>query len=194
MLLFALGGLLALDLGLTFASLYSIGVLLSIAYSVPPVRLKARPTLGVVANSVGYGIVTLYAGWILTRELSMKPLLLGIPLALAIAAGYVYKTVEDLPVDEKFDVNTVAVELGKIRALKLSWILSLLAYASLLAGSLAGWLDPWFATLTPLGLITTLIFLKLLNSPSKNNVRQSAWYLSICLMTTFVLIFMLTMV
>lgn len=192
--LFGLGGLLSLGLGPMFASLYLIGVLLSITYSIPLTRLKTRPILSVIVNGIGYGIVALYAGWILTRGLSIKPMVLGIPLTLAITAGYVYKAVEDVDIDENFNVRTIAVELGEIRALKLSWILTLLAYASLFASSLVGWLNLWFTALMTLGLIASLIFLRLLNSPTKNNVRQNGWYLSICLMTTFVLMFVLTRV
>lgn len=62
--LMVLGGLLAIPLGTPFLLLYALSFVLSILYSVPPVRLKARGGWDVIINMTGYGALTALAGWV----------------------------------------------------------------------------------------------------------------------------------
>lgn len=111
--LFVLGLALTFALNLRFTILYLLGVALSAAYSMPRARLKGRAVVSVLANGFGYGIIALYAGWVLVEEFSLRPLTIGIPLFLAISSSYVYKSVEDVWADAMFGVQTIAVKLGR---------------------------------------------------------------------------------
>jgi len=57
------GQLLALRLGAGFAIAYAICFAMSLAYSVPPVRLKAVAGADWAINIVGVGVLTPFAGW-----------------------------------------------------------------------------------------------------------------------------------
>src|SRR4030095_14097256 len=61
--LMAGGQLLALLLPAGFAIAYAICFVMSLAYSVPPVRLKAVAGADWAINIVGVGVLTPFAGW-----------------------------------------------------------------------------------------------------------------------------------
>lgn len=62
-LLMAVGQLIALALPAGFAIAYAICFAMSVAYSVPPVRLKAVAGADWAINIVGVGVLTPFAGW-----------------------------------------------------------------------------------------------------------------------------------
>ena len=59
----ALGWLLALAVSRLYAIAYGISFLMSLAYSCPPLRLKARAGADLLINVAGYGALTVFAGW-----------------------------------------------------------------------------------------------------------------------------------
>jgi 4-hydroxybenzoate polyprenyltransferase len=61
--LMAIGQLLALGVGVGFAIAYAICFAMSIAYSVPPMRLKAVAGADWAINIIGVGVLTPFAGW-----------------------------------------------------------------------------------------------------------------------------------
>jgi len=61
--LMTVGQLVALTLGTGFAIAYAICFAMSIAYSVPPVRLKAVAGADWAINIIGVGVLTPFAGW-----------------------------------------------------------------------------------------------------------------------------------
>ena len=61
--LMIMGQLLALSLGSGFAIAYAICFAMSVAYSVPPVRLKAVAGADWLINIIGVGVLTPFAGW-----------------------------------------------------------------------------------------------------------------------------------
>lgn len=61
--LMTVGQLLAFTLPLRFAVAYAVCFAMSVAYSVPPVRLKAIPGADWAINIVGVGVLTPFAGW-----------------------------------------------------------------------------------------------------------------------------------
>jgi lycopene elongase/hydratase (dihydrobisanhydrobacterioruberin-forming) len=63
MTLMAIGQLIAFTLPTGFAVAYAICFGMSVAYSVPPVRLKAVPGADWVINIIGVGVLTPFAGW-----------------------------------------------------------------------------------------------------------------------------------
>lgn len=118
----------ALDAG--FGAAITAGLLLSFAYSAPPVRLKARPGGDVAVNALGYGGIAFTGGWSLGEGWG-EPFPIG-PMAivaLAIAAGYLPTVMMDRQADAAAGLRTTAVALGH----RASWILG---FEFLAAGNL----------------------------------------------------------
>ena len=65
--LMAIGQLIAVFLAPAFAVAYAICFAMSVAYSVPPLRLKAVAGADWLINIIGVGVLTPFAGWAATR-------------------------------------------------------------------------------------------------------------------------------
>ncbi len=93
--------------------------LLSVVYSVPPLRLKGRAGWDLAVNAVAVGCLYPLSGWALLRPLADFPWLLG-ALATVYQAGPLLLTmVFDLPSDRARGVRTTAVRLGARGAMRL---------------------------------------------------------------------------
>jgi lycopene elongase/hydratase (dihydrobisanhydrobacterioruberin-forming) len=149
---------LALALGFLLPPLFAWStaacVLMSVLYSVPPVRLKARAGWDLLINCLGFGLLTPLAGWGLTgRPPSVPFLLVTFGFALLFGALYpltqIYQVVEDRARGDR----TLVIRLGVGESLGLAALLASLAHACFLAGLLrspgaahAAWLAPsWLA-------------------------------------------------
>ena len=97
-------------------------LVLSWAYSVPPVRLKSRAGADVLVNAVGVGALPLLAGWSVTRPLSSFPwamLAQGVAVAVAL---YVPTTLVDHRADLAAGYDTLTTRLGYHRAYQIGLI------------------------------------------------------------------------
>jgi len=112
-----------------FAVFLAAGLVLSFAYSAPPVRLKARVMGDVLANTLGYAVGCAAAGWWLGGGAG-RPFPWGAVfiISCAVAAGYIPSVMMDREADERAGLRTTAVTLGH----RACWILGLLC---LLAGN-----------------------------------------------------------
>ncbi len=152
LVLMGAGQLAALRLPSGFALAYGGCFLLSILYSVPPVRLKAVAGADWVINMWGFGTLTPYAGWAAT----------GIPVDAArglvllafcplFAALYPLTQLYQLDEDLRRGDRTLASVLGMERSLDTAILAAIIAFACLVAGGVrAGWRIPgdrwrWFA-------------------------------------------------
>jgi 1,4-dihydroxy-2-naphthoate octaprenyltransferase len=85
-------------------------ILLGLAYSLPVIRLKDRPLGGLAANALAYGF---FIPILAARPVySLDDLYSAVPYVLAIAAGYVFTAIPDLPGDKESGKKTIAVILG----------------------------------------------------------------------------------
>jgi 4-hydroxybenzoate polyprenyltransferase len=85
-------------------------VLLSVAYSVPPLRLKARPGLDSLSN--GLYLTPLLAGWwSFTPEIPPPPLVVA--GVLWCAAMHAYSAIPDIESDRRAGLCTTATVLGR---------------------------------------------------------------------------------
>ena len=75
LVLLALGLIPSAMLGTSFLIAYVISFIMSMLYSVPPVRLKARAGLDVLINSIGFGALTIFAGWAATSRPIQAPII-----------------------------------------------------------------------------------------------------------------------
>ena len=139
--LMALGQLLALLLPARYAAAYAVCVLLSVLYSVPPVRLKAVAGADWVINMWGFGTLTPYAG----HATSGLPLdgpqgLVLLAFCPLFAALYPLTQLYQLEEDTRRGDRTLAVVLGVERSLDVALAAALLAFAVFgLAGARSGW-------------------------------------------------------
>ncbi|HEY2898222.1 MAG TPA: UbiA family prenyltransferase [Gemmatimonadaceae bacterium] len=124
------GQLIALALPLGFALAYAICFALSLLYSVPPFRLKAVAGADWVINMIGFGTLTPYAGWTLTR----MPLTHAGAWALGgfaplFAALYPLTQLYQLDEDRARGDRTLALALGVRASLALSIVAMMIAFA-----------------------------------------------------------------
>jgi 4-hydroxybenzoate polyprenyltransferase len=156
----------ALALPPAYQVAYAGCVVLSVLYSVPPMRLKAVAGADWIINMVGFGTLTPYAGWAATG----LPLGPGRGLALIafcplFAALYPLTQIYQLEEDTRRGDRTLATVLGVRRSLDAAIAALLLAFAVFVAaGVVAQWgigqrawrwpvlalaLTTWLAVLVP---------------------------------------------
>ena len=142
--LLALGALGAALLPTQFLLAYLACTGMSIAYSVPPIRLKAHAGADVLNNALGYGVLTLYGGWAaLGRPLDPLILLVLAGFFCLAAAAYpltqIYQYAEDLARGDR----TLVIALGKRGARRWSLAFVVVAFAFLSAAVWQHRLTPW---------------------------------------------------
>ncbi len=112
------GMLVATRLGFRFLAAYSLCTVLSFAYSIPPLRFKAVAGLDVLVNSIGYGAVTLYAGWAAAGRPLVAPILNVVAAFFFLFAGFYPLTqIYQMGEDTQRGDQTLATVLGKRNAL-----------------------------------------------------------------------------
>jgi 4-hydroxybenzoate polyprenyltransferase len=124
------GQVIALALPRGFAIAYAICFAMSLLYSVPPIRLKAVAGADWIINMIGFGTLTPYAGWALTRI----PLTHAGAWALGgfaplFAALYPLTQLYQLDEDRTRGDRTLALALGVRWSLALSIGATLIAFA-----------------------------------------------------------------
>jgi 4-hydroxybenzoate polyprenyltransferase len=124
-----------------YRAAYTVCLVLSVLYSVPPARLKALPGADWVINMVGFGTLTPYAGWAATA-LPVGPvgtlILLGFcPL---FAALYPLTQIYQFEEDARRGDRTLARTLGVRHSLLVAIGASITAFTLFAAAGLrAGW-------------------------------------------------------
>lgn len=119
----------AVTVNVTFAFVVAGALALAWAYSAPPMRLKTRPGADLAANALAVGVVTLLAGWAVTRPLGEFPWYV-LPQGLLVATAlYVPTTLVDADSDRQSGYRTVATTLGVRRAYVVGWTAWLLSCA-----------------------------------------------------------------
>ncbi len=152
--------LLGFLLPLPFAFINLACVIMSVLYSVPPPRLKARAGWDLLINCLGFGLATPLAGWALTgRPFSRAILLASIGFAFLFATLYPMTQIYQVAEDSRRGDYTLVIRVGVGRSLWLALVAALVAHGCFLAGilplgrtplyllpSLLGWLAvlaPW---------------------------------------------------
>lgn len=124
------GQLLAFALPRGFAVAYAICFVLSLMYSVPPVRLKAVAGADWLINMVGFGSLTPYAGWAATgRPLTDSAAWVLVAFCPLFAALFPLTQLYQLEEDRTRGDRTLAVAIGVRRSLILSLVFASIAFA-----------------------------------------------------------------
>jgi len=135
----------ALWMPASFSRLYWVCLVLSILYSVPPVRLKAVGGADLVVNMAGYGAATFAAGGLATGLLPQLPsfvparLYLGaLGFAFLFGAFYPMTQIYQIPEDRARGDRTLAIMLGVKGSLVFAIVFEVLALLAHLAGTQVG--------------------------------------------------------
>jgi 4-hydroxybenzoate polyprenyltransferase len=120
---------------------YALCLLLSVLYSVPPVRLKAVPGADWIINMVGFGSLTPYAGWAATgMPLTGWGRLVLIAFCPLFAALYPLTQIYQFEEDARRGDRTLARSLGIRRSLLVAVSAASIAFLWFSAAALAaGW-------------------------------------------------------
>lgn len=139
-----LGCAIAFALGTGYAAAYVACVVLSLLYSVPPVRLKAIAGADLLVNMTGYGGLTFAAGALVAPShlpggMLAAVVLLAASFAFLFGAFYPMTQIYQVPEDCARGDRTLVIRMGPRRALDLSLIaLSLCGALQLAAAGMAG--------------------------------------------------------
>ena len=106
----------------TYIYMILLSVILGVLYSVPPVRLKGRPFLDLLANAFGFGVVAFAVGWTSRSALSMDLIRYSLPYVICISAAFINTTIPDI----KGDVQNGDVTTGGFLGIRNSCIVSTL--------------------------------------------------------------------
>jgi 4-hydroxybenzoate polyprenyltransferase len=129
--LMALGQLIAFTLPVGFAVAYAICFAMSLAYSVPPVRLKAVAGADWLINIVGVGILTPFAGWAASgAPLRSDGIWIMIGFGCLFGSLYPLTQIYQLEADESRGDRTLVRMLGVGTSLTIALIAAILAFAA----------------------------------------------------------------
>jgi lycopene elongase/hydratase (dihydrobisanhydrobacterioruberin-forming) len=143
----------------TFAIIYAACFVMSILYSVPPLRWKAVAGLDLLINSVGFGSLTAFAGWSLSGVAPPTwALLVLLAFAPLFAALYPLTQLYQMEEDRRRGDRTLAIVLGIRGSLLFSIGMTLLAFGLIAVGLRAGPADRWW----PLSLLALAFWMTLL--------------------------------
>jgi 4-hydroxybenzoate polyprenyltransferase len=141
--LMLVGGVLTRNYPVTYRRLYLVCAVLSIAYSVPPIRLKAIGGVDWLINMVGFGTLTAYAGWAMSgRPLQGAMLVVVCAFTPLFAALYPLTQLYQMDEDRARGDRTLALRLGPRRSLMAAVFAVGLAFGMF---AMAAWRTGWTA-------------------------------------------------
>ncbi len=118
--LYMIGLIFAWVAGFWFFLLSLIASVLTISYSVPPVRIKARGFLGNLVLSITRGLIPVIAGWSVGKDLVYpQPWAVGIILSLFVFGANTSKDFSDIKGDKAYGIKTIPVIYGNLKAVEI---------------------------------------------------------------------------
>jgi 4-hydroxybenzoate polyprenyltransferase len=141
--------------------------------------LKAKPGLDLLANVLGYGVLTFLAGWTVSGQ-PLAPALLFLSLFyfLLTSAGYPLSQIPDVRKDRRRKDKGFFLMLGEDKTLLYTQSLGILSLLVLVSGVLLGYLKPWsLIALLPLALTLALVLLWNKGGICGNTIRYLAYVL-----------------
>jgi len=120
-------------------------LLLSFTYSLPPLRLCARPWLDLAANAVGYGGLAFVIGGGAVSNDVIPLTVAAVPWILLVAGTFLHTTILDLEGDAAAGKRSTAVAIGEARSALLAVGFGVAAFALSTAPRLQGGRVDWLA-------------------------------------------------
>ena len=139
LMVFGLGLTWALPVG--YRIVYGICLVMSILYSVPPVRLKAVAGADWVINMLGFGTFSPYAGWLITgQSIDVRHHLIFWAFCPLFGALYPLTQLYQVDEDRARGDRTLAIRIGARGSLVLAIVCAAVAFTLLaVAGEMSGW-------------------------------------------------------
>ena len=139
--LMAVGQILAFRLAAPYPMAYAVCFVLSVAYSMPPLRLKAVAGADWIINMWGFGTLTPFAGWAATGlPVDLARALVLLAFCPLFAALYPLTQLYQLEEDTRRGDRTLACVLGGRRSLNAAIAMATVAFAFFAAAGLrSGW-------------------------------------------------------
>jgi 1,4-dihydroxy-2-naphthoate polyprenyltransferase len=131
------------------------GILISISYTAPPLKLVYRG-LGEVMVGLGFGPIMLLGAYVVQSggPIPLEPVVASVPIGLLVAMILYVNEVPDRPADERAGKRTLPVRLSRSAVINLYLLAALLALAVIAGGVLLGLLPiPTLIALVGLPLI-----------------------------------------
>ena len=131
-----------------------LGILLSIFYTAPPLKLVYRG-LGEITTAIGFGPLMLVGAYVVQSVgvLRPEPFVASIPIALLVALILYVNEVPDRSADARAGKGTLPVRLAQDAVINIYVIAAGAAFAAIIAGVLAGLLPiPALLALLPIPL------------------------------------------
>jgi len=146
-------------LGGSLPFLVGLGTLfLSLFYSMPPLRLKARPIVDVLAH-----VLMLSAFLLLSSYLAYDTKLLAgwwviLAVTFASAYGQFYNQVDDFETDKQAGLNNTAILIGKQYSIRLMQVSALLTIVCFISAILSNVFPLWLIWVLGITVITLALF------------------------------------
>ncbi len=88
-------------------------------YAAPPIRLKTIPPFDCIANSLGFGILPFFLGWLITDtpKISMNVIYGGTVVGLVVVSYYLFIGIFDIETDKEAGIKNSCTFLGFNRAI-----------------------------------------------------------------------------
>jgi 4-hydroxybenzoate polyprenyltransferase len=118
-----LGTLIAMSIGIPYLLVLGTSVIFALIYSLPPIRLKARPFLDLSIIGVAFGSWAVLAAWVILFSLPEIPFILILAPCAYYAGTHGIHTASDYAADAAAEVTTTAVVIGPKRTARMGIIL-----------------------------------------------------------------------
>lgn len=179
-------------------ALFAAAALFSLAYSMPPMRMKSRGWWANVTVALPRGTLLKVAGWSLAQSvLSVEAWFIGLIMGLFLLGATTTKDFADVRGDAAYGVKTLPVVYGPAKAAKFVAPFIVLPFLLIPLGGLVGVLTGHLIDLIALGAICTLwgahVAARILSDPESLTQTENhpAWrhmyYMMIFLQVGFVL-------
>lgn len=106
-------------------------LVLSLVYSLPPLRVCSRPWLDLLANAIGYGGLAFAIGAAGVSDYALAAFLAALPWMLLVGATFLHTTILDVDGDVAAGKRTTTVAVGVLRSAWLATSLAALTAANL---------------------------------------------------------------
>ncbi|MHA2329823.1 MAG: UbiA family prenyltransferase, partial [Candidatus Hodarchaeales archaeon] len=127
-ILYAFSLYLASFISTIFLVIVFLDLLVTVSYSMPPIRLKERTFLTNLSVGIHYGLFPFLAGWILFQPVSSAPWILVTLITLLAVGAVSIKDFEDYRGDRIFRIHTFPVLYGLKKSAKISSSLLILPF------------------------------------------------------------------
>ena len=148
------------------------GLVLSVAYSMPPIKLKQSYWLGPPAVGLGYICLTWVIGHLIFAPLTWPSLILAL-IDSALAAGLLFlNDIKSVEGDRKLGLRSMTVAFGARRTLLIAYLIIDVCELALLVLALqAGY--RWAAGIAAVALLAPIyIQIKLYREPTHSNFKR----------------------